>query len=75
VRARTSLGPRQVIVRDVALRTGATVYERVGDLPVLIVSGALVLIGWFAALGSDVDFARTDSARRAPRRSRTRARP
>jgi apolipoprotein N-acyltransferase len=75
VRARTSLGPRQVIVRDVALRRGATVYERVGDLPVLIVSGALVVIGWFAALGSDVDFARTDSARRAPRRSRTRARP
>ncbi len=39
VLARTDLGVRAVIIRDVELRTGRTIYERFGDLPVLVVSG------------------------------------
>ncbi len=53
VRARTVLGRRQVVVGDVALRTGATLYERGGDVPVLVAAGLLVIAGWFAALGAD----------------------
>jgi apolipoprotein N-acyltransferase len=50
VLARTALGPRQVLVGDVRLRTGRTLYERFGDLPVLLGAGALLLGGWGAAL-------------------------
>ena len=45
VLARTELGGRAVIVRDVGLRTGRTVYERVGDLPVLVLAGPARLVG------------------------------
>jgi apolipoprotein N-acyltransferase len=62
--ARTDLGVRQVIVRDVGLRTGRTIYERVGDLPVLLLSGILVVAGWLAALGADPDPKSTVTARR-----------
>jgi apolipoprotein N-acyltransferase len=46
VLARTSLGTRQVVVGDVDLRTGRTIYERFGDLPVLVVAGVLLISGW-----------------------------
>jgi apolipoprotein N-acyltransferase len=62
--ARTDLGVRQVIVRDVGLRTGRTVYERVGDLPVLLLSGILVVAGWLAGFGADPDPKSTFTARR-----------
>jgi len=48
VLARSALAVRAVIVDDVALRRGATVYERLGDLPLVLVA-VLVLaggIGW-----------------------------
>ena len=49
VLARSVLGKRAVVVRDVALRTGKTLYERGGDLPVLVLAGVLLLLGWVAA--------------------------
>jgi apolipoprotein N-acyltransferase len=63
VLARSSLGVRQVLVGDIRLRTGRTVYERFGDLPVLIGAGILLIGGWVVGLsgaGSDVD--RPDAA-------------
>jgi apolipoprotein N-acyltransferase len=74
VMARSALSRRQVIVRDVALRTGSTLYQRGGDLPVLVVSGLLVLAGWFAALSADDRRARSDAARRERGIGRLRAR-
>ena len=50
VLARTALGSRQVLVGDVRLRTGDTIYERFGDLPVLVAAAVLVLGGWWAGL-------------------------
>ena len=50
VESRSSLGTRQVLFGDVRLRTGATVYERLGDLPVLIAAGLLLVGGWLASL-------------------------
>jgi apolipoprotein N-acyltransferase len=50
VRDRTALGRRQVLVADVSLRAGRTLYERLGDLPVLLIAGLLILAGWLAAL-------------------------
>jgi len=67
VLARTPLGVRALIVRDVSLRTGQTVYERLGDLPVLVLSGVAVAVGWLAALVSDPDPERTAVARRERR--------
>jgi hypothetical protein len=55
VLVRTDLGVRAVIIREVSLRTGRTVYERVGDLAVLVLAGLLVLAGWLVALGTDAD--------------------
>jgi apolipoprotein N-acyltransferase len=49
---RSSLGLRQVLVADVSLRTGRTLYERLGDLPVLVAAGALVLWGWVLSMTS-----------------------
>ncbi len=72
VLARTALAVRAVIVRDVALRTGRTLYERGGDLPVLVASAILVVLGWLAALGSDPDPVSTGAARRERRAWRTR---
>ena len=53
-----------MIVRDVELRTGRTLYERFGDLPVLVLSGLLIVVGWLVALTSDTDPKRTARARR-----------
>ncbi len=79
--ARSELGGRAVIVRDVELRTGRTIYERFGDLPVLLASGLMVTAGWLSALVTDTDPDRTTRARRerqaflARRAQRERANP
>jgi apolipoprotein N-acyltransferase len=52
VAARSELSKPTVIVRDVSLRSGRTVYERFGDLPVLVIAALLVLGGWAIFLGS-----------------------
>jgi apolipoprotein N-acyltransferase len=68
VLARTSLGLRQVLVGDVGLRTGSTIYERFGDLPVLLAAGSLLVIGWLAALTDD----ETSETARRERQARAR---
>ena len=65
--ARSALAERAVIIGDVSLRSGRTLYERAGDLPVLVVSGLFVLGGWLATLGSDPDPDLTRAARRERR--------
>jgi apolipoprotein N-acyltransferase len=73
VLARSVLGRRQVLVGDVQLRRGATIYERFGDLPVLIGAAVLLVGGWLAAL---TDVETSDEARRAGAKGRsTPARP
>jgi apolipoprotein N-acyltransferase len=67
VLARSELGGRAVIVRNVALRTGRTLYERVGDAPVLVLSGVAVLGGWLSTLGPGADPEHTERARRERR--------
>jgi apolipoprotein N-acyltransferase len=47
VRLRSVLDHRQVLISHVALRRGATVYERFGDIPVLVLA-ALALAGGLA---------------------------
>ncbi len=44
--ARTVLGARAILVGALGLRTGATVYERVGDLPVLLGAACALVGGW-----------------------------
>lgn len=41
----SALGRRQVLVATVGLRTGRTVYERLGDLPVLALAAAALVLG------------------------------
>jgi apolipoprotein N-acyltransferase len=67
VLVRSKLGGRAVIIRDVDLRTGRTLYERFGDLPVLALSGLLVVAGWLSALANDTDPDLTARARRERR--------
>jgi apolipoprotein N-acyltransferase len=62
--ARSALGARQVLVADLHLRTGATLYERFGDLPILLGAGLLVLGGWLAAFWAP---ATSEAARRRRR--------
>ena len=50
VLARTALAVRGVVVRDVALRDGTTLYERGGDLSVLLAAALAVLGGWALSL-------------------------
>ena len=52
---RSSLGPRKVLVGDVALRTGSTVYRNLGDLPVLVAAAVLVAAGWLVGLVTSAD--------------------
>jgi apolipoprotein N-acyltransferase len=67
VRARSDLSRPQVIVRDVALRTGATLYERGGDPPAIALAALLVVAGWIAAFTVADTRARTEAARRERR--------
>ncbi len=57
VLARTALAVRAVIVRDVELRRGRTLYERFGDRAVLVLAGILVVAGWLASftVGAESD--------------------
>jgi len=43
---RSTLGRRQVVSALVALRRGFTPYDHTGDLPVLLLCAALVVLGW-----------------------------
>ncbi len=43
---RSVLGARQVIVADLALRRGWTLYVRFGSTPVLLLAGAALAAGW-----------------------------
>ena len=70
VLARTDLAVRAVIVRDVELRRGRTLYERVGDSAVLAGSGLLVVAGWLAALMTPGEPDPTGSPRRRRHRRR-----
>ena len=63
VRAETTLGHAQVVRATVGLRTGRTVYERLGDLPVLALGAACLVVG--------LAFATLDVLARRRRRSRT----
>lgn len=51
VLARTRLGVPALLRVDVPLRRGATLYERFGDLPVLVLALLALLAGWAVALG------------------------
>jgi apolipoprotein N-acyltransferase len=43
---KTVLGARQVLTASLVLRNGSTIYERLGDLPVLVVALLCLLAGW-----------------------------
>jgi apolipoprotein N-acyltransferase len=43
---RSVLGARQVLVANVALRDGSTIYERYGDTPILLLAALALLLGW-----------------------------
>jgi apolipoprotein N-acyltransferase len=49
--AQSSLGRRQVLVATVALHSGHTVYEELGDLPVLVLAGVGVATSLGLSLG------------------------
>lgn len=63
---RSALGRRQVLRATVALRTGRTIYERLGDLPVLVLA-ALALA---ASIAGAAFGPRRPRRRRRPRRPR-----
>ena len=65
VLARSGLGVRAVVVGDLALRRGATLFQRGGDVAVLVAAGVAVVAGWLLA-GTDT------SEHRRPRRRRSR---
>jgi apolipoprotein N-acyltransferase len=50
VLSRSALGSRQVLVGTLSLREGSTIYERFGDLPVLILALLALVVGWFIDL-------------------------
>jgi apolipoprotein N-acyltransferase len=52
LRQRSGLSTRQVLVATVSLRRGATLYERFGDLPTLVLA-SLALLGGLAAMRRD----------------------
>ena len=63
--AHTALGHRQVLVVDAGLRTGRTIYERVGDLGVLVAAVVLMLMGWLGQLTSPQQSPGANAERRA----------
>jgi apolipoprotein N-acyltransferase len=70
VLARTRLAVRAVIVGDVELRQGRTIYERVGDRTVLVLAGLLLAAGWFVARRAPADPDKKGSVRGWRRRRR-----
>jgi apolipoprotein N-acyltransferase len=72
---RSSLSARDVIVATVALRRGRTIFERFGELPVLVISALLVLGGWvlFASTPDNSEGARAARNRWRQMRERQRA--
>ncbi|MGH8989845.1 MAG: apolipoprotein N-acyltransferase, partial [Acidimicrobiales bacterium] len=68
VRQQTALGLRQVLRAIVSLRTGRTVYEQLGDLPVLVLAAAC-LVAALALAAFDVRVRRVRRPR-SQRRSR-----
>jgi apolipoprotein N-acyltransferase len=50
VRALSVLGRRQVVARTVALRTGLTLYGRVGDILAIALAVAGIIGGWVASI-------------------------
>jgi apolipoprotein N-acyltransferase len=59
---RSVLGARQVLVASLALRDGATAYERFGDLPVLVLAAICLLLGWMLDLTEPTISDRTPGA-------------
>lgn len=51
LRARTTLGRRQVIQRPVTMRSGRTVYSALGDAPLLGTAGAVLALAWLSHRG------------------------
>ncbi|HVF76615.1 MAG TPA: apolipoprotein N-acyltransferase [Acidimicrobiales bacterium] len=47
LRARTTLGRRQVVHETVALRDGRTVYARFGDAPVIVLAAGALAVAWW----------------------------
>jgi apolipoprotein N-acyltransferase len=43
---RSGLNRRQVLLADVPLRRGFTIYDHLGDLPVVLVALGALLAGW-----------------------------
>ncbi len=62
----TTLGQRQVLVVDAALRSGRTIYERVGDLAALVLAAVAVVGGWIA----NVTLVEVNEAAQEERRAR-----
>jgi apolipoprotein N-acyltransferase len=57
VLAESGLGSEDVIEQSVPLRAGATIYERFGDVPVVVLAGLLALVAWAVAFrGSPLAF-------------------
>ncbi len=48
----SGLGDRQVLTATLTLRDGATIYERFGDLPILILGLLCLAAGWLLDLRS-----------------------
>ncbi len=71
---RSTLSERDVIVATVALRTGRTMFERFGDLPVLVLSGLAVIAGWALAVTTPDDSPGASAARERWRKMRARRR-
>jgi apolipoprotein N-acyltransferase len=62
---RTVLGERQVLVADMALRDGSTIYERFGDFPVLLLAFLCLLLGWAFDLTEPSDAERSPGGKAA----------
>ncbi|MDA8183527.1 MAG: hypothetical protein M0035_03735, partial [Actinomycetota bacterium] len=71
---RSTLSERDVIVATVALRTGRTMFERFGDLPVLVLSGLAVIAGWALTVTTPDDSPGASAARERWRKMRARRR-
>jgi len=52
LRARTTLGRRQVIQLPATMRRGQTVYAALGDAPVLAAAGIVLALAWLNRLGA-----------------------